>query len=302
MMEQHSTTGCITATTPWTAPWQLSCFHRTFIAAAVCADTADALSTTSSLSWYAASSSARRTSSMSMDPQLQKQQHAVARLGSNLGSSARSSSGGLDACIGDEHVTGVTMLPGESQRRQGQLMSMQPAAGGGHCNAEVQCAPGTAAAGSSSSTPAPAGRCTTLQLDTVGLLAGTHRSVSAEAASAGNAAGQAGREALRLLVDLLLRQRGGRAYAVAQLDELDGSPAALPLQIEVSVLRFRRRLMVQLCLKRRQASRLWVFRSIHVLRQVDNKPGFAVASTTQLSTPAAMSPVPAGAQLHRVRV
>jgi hypothetical protein len=37
-------------------------------------------------------------------------------------------------------------------------------------------------------------------------------------------------------VDLLLRQRGGRAYAVAQLDELDGSPAALPLQLEVSLL------------------------------------------------------------------
>jgi hypothetical protein len=48
--------------------------------------------------------------------------------------------------------------------------------------------------------------------------------------------GAAGSEAQRMLVDLLMRQSGGRAYALAQLDELDGSQASLPLQLEVGDL------------------------------------------------------------------
>lgn len=36
-----------------------------------------------------------------------------------------------------------------------------------------------------------------------------------------------------LLVDLLVRQRGGRAYVLQQLEELDGSQAMLPLQLQV---------------------------------------------------------------------
>lgn len=40
-------------------------------------------------------------------------------------------------------------------------------------------------------------------------------------------------EVPKFLVELLMRQRSGRPYAVRQLDELDGSQAALPLQLEV---------------------------------------------------------------------
>jgi hypothetical protein len=153
---------------------------------------------------------------MGTEMQLQKQQYsaplAAARLGSHLCSSMRSSSGGLDSCVGDEQVTSVTVL------------SAATSAG--------DTARQAAAAGSNTGL-ALASRCSALQLDAVGMLAGKQRLT--DAASVGGAGGQAGREALRLLVDLLLRQRSGRAYAVAQLDELDGSPAALRLQLEVRI-------------------------------------------------------------------
>jgi hypothetical protein len=39
-----------------------------------------------------------------------------------------------------------------------------------------------------------------------------------------------------MLIDLLVRQRMGKAYVLQQLEELEGGQAALPLQLQVIFL------------------------------------------------------------------
>lgn len=52
--------------------------------------------------------------------------------------------------------------------------------------------------------------------------------------SSGGGAG-VGSDVVKVLAELLLRQQGGRAFVIEQLEQLEGSQAAAPLQLEVSV-------------------------------------------------------------------
>ncbi|KAF8065888.1 hypothetical protein HT031_002949 [Scenedesmus sp. PABB004] len=70
--------------------------------------------------------------------------------------------------------------------------------------------------------------------------AGGSGALQLSASSGGGAcAADGGGELLRLLTELLVRQRGGRAYVVQQLEALDGGLGALPLQLEVCAARAR---------------------------------------------------------------
>ncbi|KAF6261766.1 hypothetical protein COO60DRAFT_721474 [Scenedesmus sp. NREL 46B-D3] len=180
----------------------------------------------SSLSWSATGSSSGRSSSV------YQKQHRTATLagvarGSPLRSSTHSSSWGVESSGWDEHSAGGSRLSSTScvdATIQGQHMYAQPIL-------DVQCSSGNASAGGDRPALALASICTPRNLDPFGLLASSKR--ASEADVAGGDGGIAGSEALRLLVDLLLRQGGGRCYALAQLDELDGSQAAMALQLEV---------------------------------------------------------------------
>jgi hypothetical protein len=180
-------------------------------------------SSAGSLPWSVTSSSPSRTSSVGTEL-LHKQQHAAALAGISI-RSRTSSSWGLEVpSRRAEHSVGGA---GPSATPCGDV---SPLLQGQH---NAQCTPVNAAAGGSSAATTRASSCTPLNLDAVGLLASPQRSAAQAVAGIGSVGGAAGNEAQRLLVDMLLRQRGGRAYALAQLDELDGSQASLPLQLEV---------------------------------------------------------------------
>jgi hypothetical protein len=181
-------------------------------------------SSAGSLPWSATSSSPSRTSSIGTELLLQRQQHAAALAGISIRSSTSSSWGLEVPTRRAEHSAGGA---GPSAASCGEV---SPLPQGQH---NAQCTPVNAAAGGSSAAPTRASSCTPLDLEAVGLLASPQRSAAQAVAAAGSTGGAAGSEAQRLLVDMLLRQRGGRAYALAQLDELDGSQASLPLQLEV---------------------------------------------------------------------
>lgn len=65
-----------------------------------------------------------------------------------------------------------------------------------------------------------------------GCMSRTSLAGSSAGAVSSDGSGPSG-EVMRVLVDLLLRQRGGRTYVVQQLEELDGSQGAVLLQLEV---------------------------------------------------------------------
>jgi hypothetical protein len=186
-------------------------------------------SSAGSLPWSATGSGSSRTSSIGAELLLQRQQHAAALAGLSIRSSTSSSWGLEVTSRRADHSAAGAGPSGTSCGDASPLVQAQH---------NAQWTPGNAAAGGSSAAPTRPSSCTPLNLDAVGLLASPQRSAVQAAAGAGSAGGAAGSEALRLLVDMLLRQRGGRAYALAQLDELDGSQASLPLQLEVRLFCF----------------------------------------------------------------